>query len=229
MKQLLAVALLLATALAGCGDSTDTTTTATTTGADGSSDPCAAITRASLSPTPAANQTVVTLSTDKGCIVALLEDQKAPLTVANFKRYASESFFDNTLFHRIIKDFMVQTGGMGTDGQFKTPTHAAIKNEARASGLKNLAYTLSMARGSAADSATNQFFINHHDNAFLDPSGSSAGYAVFGHVVKGNDVVDAIASVPVEAYNSSKHCQPGDAQPSCPTHDVVLRAVRVLA
>lgn len=223
MKPLLALALLLAASLAGCSGASTTTTAA------GYSDPCASVTRSSLSPAPAAEQTVVALSTDKGCIVAALEDQKAPITVRNFVNYTKESFFDNTLFHRIIKGFMVQTGGMGLDGKFKTPTHGAIKNEAKTSGLKNLAYTLSMARGGAADSATNQFFINHADNSFLDASGSNAGYAVFGHVVQGKEVVDAIASVPVQGYTPGSHCQAGDSQPSCPTADVVLHAVRVLS
>jgi cyclophilin family peptidyl-prolyl cis-trans isomerase len=231
----LLAALLLASLLAGCSGSGPGSGPAATPAASAA---CKGVTRASLSGVPA-NHTVALLSTSKGCVVAELFDDKAPITVANFRAYASESFFDGTLFHRIVKGFMVQGGGMNGTGQFKTPTHPPIKNEAATSGLKNTKFTLSMARlgqtcnpdrtncHDQPDSATDQFFINDADNSFLDPSGSSAGYAVFGHVVQGQDVVEAIAAVPVEAYAAGKHCQP-DNQPSCPTVDVVLTSVRLL-
>lgn len=172
--------------------------------------------------------TFVALATSEGCIVAELHDDKVPITVANFVTYVDEGFYTDLLFHRIIKDFMVQTGGMKRDGSFKEPTHAPIKNEAAASGLENVEFTLSMARTTAPDSATNQFFINTDDNrASLDPQGGSAGYAVFGLVVQGRDVVEAIEDTPVTAYSQGRHCQP-DNTPSCPTRDVVLHSVEVL-
>lgn len=214
MRTLAALALLAL--FAGCAAPTGTSADAAAA-CDGVARPAEVV----------ANHTVALLATSKGCIVAELFDDQAPITVANFRAYASESFFDGVLFHRIIKEFMVQTGGMAADGQFKTATHPMIKNEARSSGLKNEAYTLSMARTQAADSATNQFFINHAANTFLDPSANSPGYAVFGKVVQGKSVVDAIATVPVEAYAAGKHCQP-DSQPSCPVTDVVLHSVRLL-
>lgn len=220
------VLILLAAALAGCADG----------GNDGNGEgaggtppaasgrgSCDAVTRSGLTLSNA-SAPVVALATSKGCIVAELHQDKAPITVRNFLNYTEEGFFSDLLFHRVIKDFMVQTGGMGKDGQFKTATHPAIKNEARTSGLKNEAYTLAMARTQAADSATNQFFVNHKANTFLDPSGSGAGYAVFGTVVQGRDVVDAIAGVPVEAYAPGKKCQQ-DSQPSCPVTDVDLFSV----
>lgn len=190
-------------------------------------DSCDGVTRAGLT---LSNDTapVVAFATSKGCIVAELRGDKAPITVDNFLTYTDEGFFTDLLFHRVIEDFMVQTGGMTKAGQFKTATHGPIKNEAASSGLKNEAYTLAMARTNAPDSATNQFFINHKANTFLDPSGSSAGYAVFGTVVQGRDVVDAIAAVPVEAYRTGLKCQQ-DSQPSCPVTDVDLFSVRQVA
>jgi peptidyl-prolyl cis-trans isomerase A (cyclophilin A) len=208
--------------LAGCGD-----TGSDGAGAEAGRDSCANVKRADLD-LDNATAPVVALATSKGCIVAELHQDKAPITVANFLTYTDEGFYGDLLFHRIIKDFMVQTGGMTKEGDFKTATHPAIKNEARTSGLKNEAYTLSMARGQGADSATNQFFINHKANTFLDASASSAGYAVFGKVVQGKDVVDAIAGVPVEAYQAGLKCQQ-DSQPSCPVEDVDLFSITRVA
>lgn len=169
----------------------------------------------------------VVIETPFGDIVLELAADEAPKTVENFLKYVDDGFYDGTLFHRIIEDFMVQGGGMDSDGGFKEPTHPPVENEAASSGLKNTKYSVSMARTNDPDSATNQFFINHADNTFLDPSGSGAGYAVFGHVVEGQDVVDAIAAVPVEAYEgrADQHCQ-GDSQPSCPVDDVVIETIR---
>jgi peptidyl-prolyl cis-trans isomerase A (cyclophilin A) len=233
MKAFLLAALLLGVGLAGCGAPV-TTTSGTTDGLAAAKATCNGQTRAGLQ-TSAASHPIALLATSKGCIVLELESDKAPITVHNFEAYANESFFDGVLFHRVIKDFMIQTGGMDPAGQFKTATHPSIKNEARTSGLKNLAYTVAMARmgrnadgtGDGADTATNQFFINHATNSFLDASGSSAGYAVFGHVIKGKEVVDAIATVPVQEYASGRHCQ-ADSQPSCPIVDVLLGSVRIL-
>ncbi len=219
MRALALVLLLSLAALAGCTEPEG----AAATGRDS----CKAVTRASLTlDDPGAP--VVALATSHGCIVAELAAEQAPITVSNFLNYTDEGFYSDLLFHRVIDGFMVQTGGMGKDGQFKTATHPMIKNEARTSGLKNEAYTLSMARTSAPDSATNQFFINHKANAFLDASASSAGYSVFGHVVQGKQVVDAIAKVPVEPYRQGLKCQQ-DSQPSCPVQDVDLFSVTRVA
>lgn len=169
----------------------------------------------------------VVIETDLGDIVLELAADKAPLTVENFLKYVDDGFYDGTLFHRIIEDFMVQGGGMDADGTFKDPTYPPVKNEA--SGLKNTKYSISMAR-QGPDTATNQFFINHADNTFLDPTSTGAGYAVFGHVVAGHEVVDAIAAVPVEVYEGrpDQHCQ-GEQDPrqaSCPVDEVVIHTIR---
>ena len=221
---LLATTLLLAGAMAGCTAPDDG-------GGDGTALPgresCDGVQRSSLTLSDA-SAPVVALATSQGCIVAELDSAHAPITVANFLNYTDESFFSDLLYHRVIDGFMIQTGGMGKDGQFKSSTHPPIKNEASSSGLKNEAYTLAMARTNAPDSATNQFFINHKANSFLDPSGNSAGYAVFGKVVQGKDVVDAIAKVPVQAYRQGLKCQ-ADSQPSCPIEDVDLFSVKRVA
>ncbi|MGN7611824.1 peptidylprolyl isomerase [Magnetococcales bacterium HHB-1] len=134
---------------------------------------------------------MVVLSTSKGDITLKLDAEKAPLSVENFLRYVKEGFFDGTIFHRVIPGFMIQGGGMTSDMRSKQ-THASIKNEAK-NGLKNLRGTLAMARTMEVDSATAQFFINLSDNAFLDHGSRDFGYAVFGEVIEGMDVVDAIA------------------------------------
>jgi cyclophilin family peptidyl-prolyl cis-trans isomerase len=143
----------------------------------------------------AANPQVL-LKTNKGDITIELFQDKAPVTVKNFLSYADEKFFDATIFHRVIKGFMVQGGGMTVDMHEKS-AKPPIKNEA-ANGLKNKRGTLAMARTPEIDSATSQFFINLVDNAFLDHKSNNPeefGYAVFGKVVAGMDVVDAIAGV----------------------------------
>ncbi len=194
---------------------------------DGPVSNCNDVSRAELTLQDAAHS-VVAIQTDHGCIVAEMFDDKAPITVSNFLNYTREGFYTNLLFHRIIESFMVQTGGMQEDGTMKSATHPPIKNEAKTSGLNNTAYTLSMARTGAPDSATNQFFINTVDNPGLDPGGFSPdGYAVFGTVVSGRDVVDAIAATPVEWYKEGRPCQP-DSAPSCPVYDVVLQSARIL-
>jgi len=140
--------------------------------------------------------TQVVLHTNHGDITIALAEDKAPQTVANFLRYVDEGFFDDTLFHRVIPGFMIQGGGFTTEMQQKR-THEPIHNEAD-NGLKNTRGSLAMARTSDPHSATAQFFINLTDNDFLDfkaASGNGWGYAVFGQVVAGMDVVDAIARV----------------------------------
>ena len=139
----------------------------------------------------------VKLDTSMGAITLELDEAKAPLTVANFVKYVEAGHYDGTIFHRVIDGFMVQGGGFTRDMKQK-PVQAPIKNEST-NGLKNAMYTVAMARTGVRDSATAQFFINVKDNAFLDYSGESPqgyGYAVFGKVVEGQDVVDKIRKVP---------------------------------
>jgi cyclophilin family peptidyl-prolyl cis-trans isomerase len=135
---------------------------------------------------------VVVFKTSLGEIEIELDAEKAPLSAANFLRYVDEGFYDGTVFHRVEPGFVIQGGGMTADGKQK-PTHDPIKNEAK-NGLLNKRGTLSMARTSVVDSATSQFFVNLVDNEFLDHGTRDYGYAVFGRVVKGMDVVDAIAA-----------------------------------
>lgn len=144
----------------------------------------------------ASSNPAVKLETSMGDIVVRLDAAKAPETVANFVAYVKAGHYDGTIFHRVIKDFMVQGGGMTPDMKEK-PTNKPIKNEA-SNGLKNQKYTIAMARTSDPHSATSQFFINTKDNTFLDfkaPSGTDWGYAVFGKVIKGQNVVDKIGAV----------------------------------
>jgi cyclophilin family peptidyl-prolyl cis-trans isomerase len=134
------------------------------------------------------------VKTSKGVFTVQLFDKQAPISVENFLKYVDEGFFDGTVFHRVIAGFMIQGGGLTADLKNKRG-HAPIKNEAT-NGLKNKRGTLAMARTNDVDSATSQFFINLVDNDFLDHKGASSyGYAVFGRVDSGMDVVDAIAGV----------------------------------
>ncbi len=136
----------------------------------------------------------VVIKTNKGDITVTLYPDKAPKTVANFLRYVDEGFYDGTIFHRVIPGFMIQGGGLTPD-MHKKPTHDPVENEAK-NGLKNVRGAIAMARTGAPHSATAQFFIDHRDNPNLDyPSFDGWGYAVFGKVTEGMDVVDAIASV----------------------------------
>jgi len=137
----------------------------------------------------------VIMKTTKGDITIELNQEKAPITVKNFLSYVDEKFYDGTIFHRVIKGFMIQGGGLTPDFKEK-PTKPPIKNEAF-NGLRNKRGTIAMARTEVIDSATSQFFINHVDNPFLDHTSKTTqgfGYAVFGKVIKGLDVVDAIAN-----------------------------------
>jgi peptidyl-prolyl cis-trans isomerase A (cyclophilin A) len=143
-----------------------------------------------------AGEPKVRMETSAGTITIELFPDKAPATVKNFLRYVDEGFYDGTVFHRVIPGFMIQGGGYTPQMQEK-PTHAPIKNEAD-NGLKNDRGTVAMARTSDPDSATAQFFINLKDNDFLNHTGKSLrgwGYAVFGKVISGMDVVDKIAAV----------------------------------
>jgi peptidyl-prolyl cis-trans isomerase B (cyclophilin B) len=139
---------------------------------------------------------MITLHTNHGDIVIELDFDKAPNTAANFKQYAEEGFYTDTIFHRVIDGFMVQGGGMTEDMEQKK-TRAQIQNEAD-NGLKNTLGTLAMARTSDPHSATGQFFINVKDNGFLDHTSKTSqgwGYCVFGKVVEGMDVVNKIKAV----------------------------------
>ena len=138
----------------------------------------------------------VQMDTSAGTLRIELDDVKAPHSTANFLSYVNKGHYDGTVFHRVIKGFMVQGGGF-EPGMRQKPTDAPIKNEAN-NGLKNLHYTLAMARTSDPHSASAQFFVNTTDNGFLDFRAENAqgwGYAVFGRVVEGMDVVDRIESV----------------------------------
>jgi len=144
----------------------------------------------------AADQVQVKMSTSMGVIEMTLDAERAPASVANFVRYVNEGFYNGSIFHRVIGNFMIQGGGFTANMQ-KKATHGSIVNEAD-NGLRNTTGTVAMARTSDPHSATSQFFINTHDNGFLNFKGKSRaewGYAVFGRVSKGMDVVRAIEAV----------------------------------
>lgn len=142
-------------------------------------------------------QTKVKLTTSQGVIIIQLNTEKAPASSANFLTYVNEGFYNNTVFHRVIPGFMVQGGGFDTSFNQKTG-HAPIQNEAN-NGLKNTRGSVAMARTNDPHSASSQFFINYKDNSFLDhtsPTPNGWGYAVFGEVIEGLDVADAMAKEP---------------------------------
>lgn len=170
---------------------------------------------ASMSTNPRVN-----LKTNMGDIVIELNAEKAPKSAENFLMYAREGAYNNTIFHRVMDGFMVQGGGF-EPGMKQKPTHAPIDNEA-ANGLKNDKYTVAMARTSDPHSATSQFFINVANNEFLNftaPSGNGWGYAVFGKVVQGEDVVDKIRAV--KTGNAGPH-------QNVPTTDVVIEQATII-
>jgi peptidyl-prolyl cis-trans isomerase B (cyclophilin B) len=165
--------------------------------------------------------TRVRLDTTKGAIVLELDDENAPASVKNFVQYVREGHYDNTIFHRVIDGFMIQGGGM-EPGMKQKPTRAPIANEA-GNGVKNRRYTVAMARTGEPHSATAQFFINLSDNDFLDykgPSPQGWGYAVFGKVAEGTDVVETIKGV--ATGRSGPH-------ENVPVEDVVIRKAEVIA
>lgn len=157
----------------------------------------------------------IKFETNFGNFEVELDGDKAPITVSNFLNYVKNGYFDGLVFHRIIKDFMVQGGGFDQDNSQKE-TKDPIKNEAD-NGLKNEKYTIAMARTNEVDSATSQFFINMADNDFLDHSDQNFGYAVFGKVIEGKDVLDKIEDVEVEMSST------GEA--SSPTEMVIMEKV----
>ena len=137
---------------------------------------------------------MITIKTNHGDISVELFEDKAPISCENFRQYVTDGHFTDTIFHRVIPNFMIQCGGMDENMSSK-PTRDPIKNEAD-NGEQNVRGTLAMARAGVVDSATSQFFINISDNDFLNHGGRDFGYAVFGRVNDGMDVVDAIAAVP---------------------------------
>jgi peptidyl-prolyl cis-trans isomerase A (cyclophilin A) len=160
---------------------------------------------------------LVDIQTNYGTITVQLAPDKAPLSVANFLAYVNEGFYEQTLFHRVIAGFMIQGGGLTKDLKLK-PTRAPIKLESN-NGLSNLRGTIAMARTSAADTATSQFFINSVDNAFLDyQDASSPGYAVFGKVVEGLNIVDGINRVATSQVKATQ---------DMPLQPVIIEAARV--
>lgn len=171
--------------------------------------------------TPAFAATQVKLETTHGDILLELDETKAPTTVENFLTYVDNGFYDGTIFHRVIKNFMIQGGGFTADYARK-PTRDPIQNEA-ANGLKNVRYSIAMARMTAPHSATAQFFINNTDNGFLDHRNDTPrgyGYAVFGKVIEGQTVVDRISALPTGAG--------GPLRSDVPQETVtILRALRV--
>jgi peptidyl-prolyl cis-trans isomerase B (cyclophilin B) len=163
---------------------------------------------------------MIKLTTNHGVIALELDAGKAPKTVANFLAYVAAGHYDNTVFHRVIKNFMIQGGGM-EPGMNQKPCQAPIENEA-ANGLKNKRGTVAMARTGDPHSATAQFFINTVDNDFLDfksPSGQGWGYCVFGEVVEGLDVVDKIRAV--RTGNKGGH-------QDVPVEDVIIAKAEVV-
>ena len=161
----------------------------------------------------------VELLTNQGTIVVELAEDKAPKSVANFVQYVKDGHYNGTVFHRVIDNFMIQGGGFN-DKLEQKPTRATIENEAK-NGLKNQRGTLAMARTPNPHSASAQFFINLKDNAFLDYPGQDGwGYAVFGKVVQGMDVVDKIAKVPTR--NQGMH-------QNVPATPVIIQSAKIVA
>ena len=172
----------------------------------------AAFAAVGASPAAQSKNPVVVITTSLGDITVELDPAKAPLSVENFLAYVKAGHYDGTIFHRVIKGFMIQGGGMTPDMREK-PTRPPIKNEA-ANGLKNERGTITMARTNQVDSATSQFFINTGtNNGFLDHKVRDYGYAVFGKVVGGMNVVDKIEGVKT---------QPGDV----PVEPVIIKSIR---
>lgn len=157
----------------------------------------------------------VKMTTSMGDIVIELNNEKAPLSTANFLSYVDKGFYDGTIFHRIIPNFMIQGGGFTPDMSQKS-TGPGVKNEWK-NGLKNVRGSVAMARTAVADSGTSQFFINVVDNGFLDQPRDGAGYAVFGKVVSGMDVVDKIKAVPTGLKNG---------MPDVPVDPVLIKSVK---
>ena len=162
----------------------------------------------------------IKINTNYGIMVAELDPEKAPMTVANFMNYINAGFYDNTLFHRVIPAFMIQGGGLER-GMYLKSTQDPIQNEA-ANGLKNKQFTLAMARLPSPHSASGQFFINIADNVFLDytaPTDEEFGYCVFGYLIEGADVALAIGDV--------KTCERSGYR-DVPEQDVIIESIKLV-
>ena len=176
-----------------------------------------------------AENTKVLLETNHGDITIELNEEKAPITVKNFISYVEKKFYDNTIFHRIIDGFMIQGGGFSNEEMpaQKKPDDP-IKNEGKKSGLSNVRGSIAMARTNDPHSATSEFFINVVDNKDLDPGGFSAdGYAVFGKVTKGMDVVDKIKSVKTGS-TPLKTLRGVGAMRDVPVKKVIIKSAKLL-
>jgi peptidyl-prolyl cis-trans isomerase A (cyclophilin A) len=167
------------------------------------------------------NYPVVAMETTMGTIKIEVFTDKAPITGKNFIDYVNSGFYNNTIIHRVVPNFVIQGGGY-VSSMSRKPTKPAIQNESK-NGLKNLRGTLSMARYNDPDSATSQFFINLNDNAHLDPQGGNWGYAVFAKVVEGMDVVDKMAGV----KTGTKNVQ-GTPFQNVPLKPIVVKSAKVL-
>jgi cyclophilin family peptidyl-prolyl cis-trans isomerase len=154
--------------------------------------------------------------TSKGTFTVQLFDKQAPITVENFLQYADDGYFEGTTFHRVIPGFMVQGGGLDENMKAKTGQRAPIKNEAE-NGLKNKRGTLAMARTNDVNSATSQFFVNLADNEFLNNKPGNFGYAVFGRVDSGMDIIDAMAAVKTGSRSGHQ---------DVPTETITIESVR---
>ena len=158
----------------------------------------------------------VVIETSKGTIEVQLNREKAPITVDNFLAYVNSGFYDGTVFHRVMPGFMIQGGGFTPDGTQK-PTNKPIKLESN-NGLRNKIGAIAMARTPLPDSATNQFFINVADNGFLDYAPGNDGYAVFGNVTSGMDIVNKIVAVKTSSRGENGNW---------PVEDVLIKTVRI--
>jgi cyclophilin family peptidyl-prolyl cis-trans isomerase len=159
---------------------------------------------------------VVVMETNLGTVKIELDEKNAPITVKNFLSYVDDKHYDGLIFHRVIDGFMIQGGGF-MPGMKEKKTKDPIKNEST-NGLSNLKYTIAMARTSEPDSATSQFYINAADNKFLDAAQNKPGYAVFGKVISGSDVVDKIGKVKTVKKQGFS---------DVPDDDVVIKSIRV--
>lgn len=157
------------------------------------------------------------IHTSEGDITIELYANKAPITVKNFETYAKEGFYNETIFHRVIKGFMIQGGGFTTEG-IQKQTHSPIKLESD-NGLLNEKYTIAMARTNIPDSATSQFFINTANNKFLDYTKNNPGYAVFGKVISGQEIVDKIESTQTITKNNMENW---------PTENIIIYSVELI-
>ena len=165
---------------------------------------------------------IIKMVTNMGTIELELYADKAPITVENFTKYANDGFFNGTVFHRVINDFMIQGGGFTVEGDHKTDTYDQIQNEA-GNMLSNEVGTIAMARTNNPHSATSQFFINIKDNAFLDHQDKKRGwgYCVFGKVTKGMEIVNSIKAVPT-------HVNPKTGMSDWPIKEIIIESVEVV-